>query len=136
MIKSVLFRRVLAFKLDVPVYAFPTMILVMFTGIFEASESALIVYIDFILLMFFAPLTIVLRDLISKGRSFGKRVFELYIIDENTGERASRKQLIIRNLFLIIYFIDGCVLIVTGRSIGDRVTNTSVVKYELYIQQN
>jgi uncharacterized RDD family membrane protein YckC len=71
--------------------------------------------------------TFVLRDAISE-RSFGKRVMELCIIDKNTGKSASIKQRIIRNLFFIIGSIDVFVLLIKGESIGDKVSNTIVIK--------
>ena len=80
------------------------------------------------LLVFLYPVTFVFRDVIFKGRSIGKRIFGLYVLDKNTNERAAIIQRIIRNLFFFIYPVDGIILIVTKESIGDKAVNTTVVK--------
>ena len=82
----------------------------------------------FMLLVFLYPITFVFRDVIFKGRSIGKRIFRLYVLDKNTNEPPSIKQKIIRNLFFFIYPIDGIILIATKESIGDKAVNTIVVK--------
>lgn len=82
----------------------------------------------FMLLVFLYPITFVFRDVIFKGRSIGKRIFRLYVLDKNTNEPASVKHRIIRNLFFFIYPIDGIILIATKESIGDKAVNTIVVK--------
>lgn len=69
----------------------------------------------------------VLRDVIFKGRSLGKRIFGLTIIDRKSGNAPAKKQLILRNIFLFIYNIDAIVLMVRGISIGDSVAQTLVV---------
>ena len=68
------------------------------------------------------------RDVIFKGRSIGKHIFGLYVLDKNTNELASIKQRIIRNLFFFIYPVDGIILIASKESIGDKAVNTIVVK--------
>lgn len=69
----------------------------------------------------------VFRDLIFRGRSIGKRIFGLMVIDRNNGEKAKKRQLIIRNVFFFLYSIDGIVMLVRGISIGDSVAQTLVV---------
>ena len=125
MIKSVFLRRVLSWIIDAPVYPCPAMVL---ATVLDNFEIALLEYISFIIMGVLMPLTFVLRDVITKGRSFGKRMFELNILDKSSNEPASAKQKIVRNLFFLIYFIDGIVMIVTKESIGDKVANTVVVK--------
>ena len=82
----------------------------------------------FVLLVLLCPVLFVFRDVIFKGRSIGKRIFGLYILDKNTNEPASIKQRIIRNLFFFIYPVDGIILIANKESIGDKTSNTVVVK--------
>lgn len=69
----------------------------------------------------------VLRDFIWKGRSLGKRIFGLIVIDRNSGEKASKKQLALRNVFFFVEQIDGIIMLVRGISIGDSVAQTLVV---------
>jgi len=68
----------------------------------------------------------ILRDVIFKGRSLGKRIFGLYVYDKNSLEQANAKQRCSRNIFFFLYFIDGILLLVTGQTIGDRVAGTLV----------
>lgn len=117
--ESVILRRVFAWIVDAPVYAFPTMALATLLADFEIAYIVVAI----------TPIVFVFRDVISpKGRSIGKRMFELNILNKSSNEPASAKQKIVRNLFFLIYFIDGIVMIVTKESIGDKVANTVVVK--------
>ena len=68
----------------------------------------------------------VLRDVIFKGRSLGKRLFGLKIYDKYTLQEPSVGQRVKRNAFFFLYTIDGIVLLATGESIGDRLANTIV----------
>lgn len=68
----------------------------------------------------------VLRDLIFKGRSPGKRLLKLHVFDRSTLEPAAPKQQAVRNLFFFLYVIDGIILLSSGQSIGDRVAGTIV----------
>ena len=73
--------------------------------------------------------------MIFKDRSLGKRIFELNIYDQRTRMPASVKQRIKRNIFIMIYPIDGIVLLATGTSIGDRVANTVVASRNSFLNQ-
>lgn len=83
-----------------------------------------------------------LRDLICKGRSLGKRIMGLTIIDKSSGEPATKRQLVLRNIFLFLYNFDILFLLVRGTSIGDGVAKTLVVcqkqkeKFEQQIRNN
>ncbi len=125
MIKSVFLRRMFAWIIDAPLYNFPAMVVAMLLVKLDVSVFN---YIALVFLVIFAPLTFVLRDVISKGRSFGKRMFELNVLDKSSNKPASKKQKIIRNLFFLFYLIDGIILIVEKETIGDKVANTVVVK--------
>lgn len=127
---NVRIRRILAWIIDWNLSGLPCML---YTTIFmDAFKRPSIQNLGYILIMmllvFLYPVIFVFRDLIFRGRSVGKRLFKLHILDKNTNEIASKKQKIIRNLFFFIYFVDGIVLISTKESIGDRIANTIVVK--------
>lgn len=70
---------------------------------------------------------VVLRDVIFKGRSLGKRIFGLYILDKNTLTEVPASRRFLKNLFVILYPIDAILLLVTGETIGDRAANTTVI---------
>ena len=86
------------------------------------------------LLCFFAIIlafvAFVLRDVIFKGRSIGKRIFGLYVLDKNTNEPASIKQRIIRNLFFFIYPVDGIILLAIWIYL---IMKLGLIKLKLYI---
>ncbi|WP_315814421.1 RDD family protein [Paraflavitalea speifideaquila] len=66
-----------------------------------------------------------------KGRSFGKRVTRLQVLDNTTGQVASPLQCLVRNLFCIIWPIEVIVTLTNPtRRIGDRVAGTRVALYD------
>ena len=127
---NVRIRRIIAWVIDWNLSGLPCLLYTtIFMDVFQRPSFQNICYIlFFMLLVFLYPVTFVFRDVIFKGRSIGKRIFGLYVLDKNTNEPASIKQRIIRNLFFFIYPVDGIILIVTKESIGDKVVNTTVVK--------
>ena len=127
---NVRIRRIIAWIIDWNLSGLPCLLYTtIFMDVFKRPSFQNIGYIlIFMLLVFLCPITFVFRDVIFKGRSIGKRIFGLYVLDKNTNEPASIKQRIIRNLFFFIYPVDGIILIVTKESIGDKAVNTTVVK--------
>ena len=86
---------------------------------FDVEKMNAIFRIDAILLLF--------RDFIFGGASLGKRMMQLKILDYTTLEKPPIFKTILRDLFVIIHLIDGIMMLIDGRSIGDRVANTIVV---------
>ena len=127
---NVRIRRIIAWIIDWNLSGLPCLLYTtIFMDVFKRPSFQNIGYIlIFMLLVFLYPVTFVFRDVILKGRSIGKRIFGLYVLDKNTNEPVSIKQRIIRNLFFFIYPFDGIILIVTKESIGDKAVNTTVVK--------
>ena len=127
---NVRIRRIIAWIIDWILSGLPCLLYTtIFMDVFQRPSFQNIGYIlIFMLLVFLYPVTFVFRDVIFKGRSIGKRIFGLYVLDKNTNEPSSIKQRIIRNLFFFIYPVDGIILIVTKESIGDKAVNTTVVK--------
>ncbi len=121
------FKRIGAFLVDWIITLFPFFtaagLIVYFNR--EAINSAIAVIV--IVLAITPFILFALRDVIFKGRSFGKRMFKLYVLDKNSLEKASAKQCFIRDLFFFIYFIDGIILLASGSSIGDNLAGTTVL---------
>ena len=69
----------------------------------------------------------ILRDVIGGGRSLGKKIMKLDVIDKKTSDKAKVSQKILRNIFFIIVWIDGIVMLTSGQSIGDTVASTAVI---------
>ena len=127
---NVKMRRLLAWIIDWNVVGFPVIaILGICLSFFETRATAPSYFETFpvIFIMALYPVFFVLRDLIMKGRSIGKRITGLIVLDKSTGETAKPLNLFVRNLFLFIMQIDAIVLLISGQSIGDRVAHTAVV---------
>lgn len=126
-------RRTLAECADMLIAMSPMFLLMVFS-IFRIIRKEAPEQSDMLSLLFFAPSFMLLmpllyffRDIIGGGRSLGCRLWGLIIINENTGEKAHTKQLLLRNLCFFIGIADEIVMLVTGRSIGDRVGQTLTV---------
>ena len=79
---------------------------------------------------FLIPATLIvlsLKDFVFGGRSLGKRITKLAILDTQTGEHPRKRQLCIRNLFAMLVSIDGIIVLASGRSLGDRLAHTVIV---------
>ena len=68
------------------------------------------------------------RDWLLGGRSVGKRILGLPVMDRQTGAPLTGGKLVLRNLFLFIYPVDGGFLLFSGRSLGERATDTAVAR--------
>lgn len=122
-------KRILAFLLDWNISFLPTAILFscfLSPTIQQGQAGPLTVGLGILLpLLVFAA--IVLRDVLGRGRSLGKRIMKLYILDKTTLQRPRTSQLILRNVFVPLYLIDGILLLSTGRSLGDMAAETVVL---------
>jgi uncharacterized RDD family membrane protein YckC len=74
-----------------------------------------------------AWLYLILRDLPKNG-SIGKRIFKLKIIDSKTNEAATLKQRFLRNIPLLLNWIEIITFVCSGKRIGDRLAKTDVVQ--------
>lgn len=126
------FKRMIAFLIDWNITLFPFLLVFMFIAGFLQRQSSVdpIIAIFCFLLVISAFVMFVLRDVIFKGRSLGKRIFGLCVYDKNTLQASSAKQCFLRNIFFFLYFIDGIILLATGDSIGDKVAGTVVLSQE------
>jgi uncharacterized RDD family membrane protein YckC len=109
-------------------------------GIFFQSPEGMEAFIQnmdvkemlLILVLYLSPFALfVLRDALLGGRSLGKRLLRLYVVDNGAGAAYHTPnifQLIFRNVFFFIYPIDALVVLFTDRSLGDMITNTRIVK--------
>lgn len=73
------------------------------------------------------PILVVLRDALWRGRSIGKRIFGLTVLDKQTAKAPTFKQAAVRDVFFFLMYIDFFVLVLRGQSIGDLVANTVVL---------
>ena len=123
-------KRILAWIIDWNLCGLPALIYAMiFERLARTQGTNIGGLLLFVLLVLLFPTLFVFRDVLLNGRSIAKRIFRLRVIDNVTSEKPSNKKLVLRNLFFVAYPVELVLLIVTGRSLGDMVTKTSVVKY-------
>lgn len=127
---SVKIKRMFAFIIDWNIIGFLELILLSFVPSLllpneEAANDSKILLTVFVMLLF--PLLVSLRDLIFGGRSIGKRIFGLTVLNRQTAEKAKAWQIFVRDIFFFAVQVDWIVMLGTGRSIGDFVANTAVV---------
>ncbi|MBQ8575246.1 MAG: RDD family protein [Clostridia bacterium] len=125
---SIRFKRLMAFAIDWTITLFPFIVIFSFLTAFlrQQSEINTLIALLLFLIVIFAFVAFILRDVIFKGRSLGKRIFGLYIYEKSSLKQASVKQCFFRNIFFFLYIIDGIILLATGQTIGDRAAGTLV----------
>ena len=122
-------KRIGAFFVDFIITAMimniPFWLLVMYPTIKGNQPSDII--LRTLLSTFIAFTYLILRDLPNKG-SIGKRIFKLKIINSETKELASVSQRLLRNIPLLLNWIEIIIYIVSKKRIGDRIAKTDVVE--------
>lgn len=123
------FKRIIAFVIDWNLCGIPCMI---FSAVFKKdflrpSFDNVGLILIFGLLVVLYPVFFLLKDFVLRGRSIGKRIFKLYVINKMTNEPANSNSLILRNVFFFLAPISAILLLATKESIGDRITNTTVI---------
>lgn len=140
-------RRIAADFIDliiaiVPIFLF--MIFMVTVGITQTEPTPgvmLSIFSLFPLTIFACAALHLFRDCVGKGRSLGCRALGLVILNENTGERAHTKQFLLRNLCMFVGGVDDLIMLITGKSIGDRCAQTVTVskkqlkELQLYIEK-
>jgi uncharacterized RDD family membrane protein YckC len=65
------------------------------------------------------------------GRSIGKRIFKIQVVDNTTEEAASPVKCFVRNIFCVIWPVEViAALINPGRRLGDRIAGTKIIAYD------
>ncbi len=118
-------RRVLAFLTDFMVGYIPYVLATFVLWLPVPGNIALLIVL-IVMIAFFV--TFLLRDYLFNGRSIGKRIFKLRVVDADTLSTPSSKQLIVKNLFLFLYIFDGLFLIASGRTLSERIVRTIVTR--------
>ena len=92
----------------------------------ELSTHPLFI-LAFLCLFLFFTVGFMMRDVIFCGRSLGKRMLGLVVLDKQSGKKPKFWQRAVRNLFLQVYAFDAILLLASGSTIGDRCARTMVV---------
>lgn len=122
-------RRIIAWLIDWNIVGLIDILLLGVTAaFFPDSADSTVPTVIMLIVMLLYPILFTLRDVIPGGRSIGKRICGLVVLNKKTGDEASRVQLIVRGLlFFFIIQVDGILMIASGRSVGDHLANTVVV---------
>ena len=121
-------RRILAWIIDWNLCGIPALVYAfIFKTITEAQGLKAVYALIFVLFVLSYPVLFVVRDVLFKGRSVAKRIFKLRVIDNETNELPKKQKLIIRNLFFFLYPVEFIMLLASDKSLGDMVTNTTIV---------
>ncbi|MBL4910495.1 MAG: RDD family protein [Alteromonadaceae bacterium] len=86
-------------------------------------------YADIIIVLF-PSLYFVFSDGLTKGQSLGKRIFNISVINKNTGEYCSFERSFVRNFFTPFTGVFDVIIIVfkKRRRLGDLFAKTTVIK--------
>lgn len=122
--KSVRFKRLLAAAIDWNLFGLPAVI---FACLFRDHLENPLTLIVLLPLMIAFPVGFVLRDLLFRGRSIGKRILGLTILNRRTLEPLTGSYLATRNLFFPLFLLDVIVLLASGSSLGDHSVGAIVV---------
>ena len=121
-------KRILAWIIDWNLCGVPALICALiFRAIIKSQGLNPLYILIFFLIVLSFPTLFVVRDALFNGRSIAKRIFKLRVIDNETNELPSKQKLVIRNLFFFFYPVNAILLIATNNTIGDMVTNTTVI---------
>ena len=125
------FRRFVAWIIDWNLSGLAIMFLVfVYSLIFlNRIESANLLFaLGMFAILLLYPVMFILRDVIFGGRSVGKRIMGLIVLDKKTGQPASKMLKAVRGLSIFILTVDAIVLLICGRSVGDMIANTVVTR--------
>lgn len=132
--------RLIAAVIDWNITGAVTMLSVIFFMIVLLAAGASLTGPSALLVMFLIlgyPVGFMLKDLLFGGRSLGKRIMGLTVLDKTTGATPKKTVLFLRNIFLIIIQVEAIVMLITGLTLGDRAAHTVVVrKKDLDLSQN
>ncbi len=131
---SVKFKRIIAFLIDWNIIGHIILLLLLVevtifrkNGLLESSQALQPFVPILAITMLLFPVGVVLRDFMFGGRSLGKRMLGLVILDIKTATKPKLHKTVLRDLFFFLFQIDGVVLLASGKSIGDYVAHTVVV---------
>ena len=125
---SVKWRRVAAAVIDWNLSGLTALLFMSVIMAFAVMAKEKAIAASAILLGLFAYFVLyTMRDFLFKGRSLGKRLMGLVVVDRMNGLPARGGKLIARGIFFFLIQIDFVMILASGLSIGDRVAQTVVL---------
>ena len=124
-------KRLLAAIIDWNVTCLPglSISLLLYAQMMRGNSNVLLLILFGIAALSTLPL-FVLRDAMFRGRSVGKRIFGLYIVDEGTLQPVRGKQAALKNILNLVgplLYVDALCLLITGKTLGERISKTAVL---------
>lgn len=117
-------KRFFAFYIDQLICAVISQCLIAILGLVKNEPEYMITYFyEYVFLFAFLML---IKDLIFKNQSIGKRIFHLKIV-KNNNQLPKLFDLILRNITLPIWPIEFIMLLIFKRRIGEYITGTKVM---------
>ncbi len=130
-------KRIFAYLLDMTIITIPLIVFIIIGILFKPSYWLGInqdsIIISLIITQFFLYTYILFKDSLFDGRSIGKKVFNIQVIDKDE-QSCSITKSFLRNIILIIPFLPLIELIIiifdkTGKRFGDKLAKTQVKLY-------
>ena len=123
-----LIRRIVAFYIDMLVYGFVIIMVVvpLLMLIFNLFVGDIVrnVFVNVFYIIFFISFSF--KDLLYKNASVGKKILHLKVVTENN-EIPCKKVIILRNILDFIWPINFIVLIISGKKIEDWFFKTNII---------
>lgn len=124
-------KRILSYIIDMGIF----MLIVWFLGIlmivsqFVLDGDAIgeVMYYIMRLVSIVSILGVILKDIILRKRSVGKKIMGLKIVTKD-GNEPKLYQLIVRNVFSLVWIVEAVLLLLGKERIGDRVAKTIVIE--------
>lgn len=124
-------KRLLAAIIDWNVTCLPglSISLLLYAQMMRGNSNVLLLILFAIAVLSTLPLFI-LRDTIFRGRSVGKRIFGLYVVDEGALQPVRGKPAALKNILNLVgplLYVDALCLLITGKTLGERISKTAVL---------
>lgn len=122
-----IFKRLIAFVIDLLIIAVITGILFLLT---QSLKSQILILLFSALMITF----LLCKDIVN-GQSFGKIIMKLKVVDSRSNNSATNISVIVRNIFVIFWIVEVFVLFVSkDMRIGDYIAKTKVISNEKLIR--
>ncbi|MBR5280177.1 MAG: RDD family protein [Clostridia bacterium] len=104
---GIIIRRFFSFYIDLMIASFSSVIVCGFVGkLYPNEEQFMSVFVYLVIGM--AIILFLIKDI--SGRSVGKRIFRLIIIDRKMNTSISKSKLILRNILAFLWILDGILI--------------------------
>lgn len=130
-------KRAIAFVIDWNLCFLPGVLVTLLLSMkmeYMSDRDALVLLLILLLDIALSLALFVTKDFIMGGRSLGKRMLGLVVVDKATLQKPRAVKLLFRGMFFFIMEVDGLIVLITGNSIYDMAFGTLVLsKKELEI---